>query len=180
MPVVDLAKSIGWHTTVVDTNARVSSRERFNKADVVLLCRPEEVLEQVRLTERTAVVTMTHNYLHDLELLKNLLPESLRYVGCLGPKRRTERLLLEVAAGDEGLASDYLQQLQAPVGLDIGAETAEEIALAIVSEIKAVWSERRGGQLRDRKGTIHGAFMTFYGQDSQDFSGCLLTMKAAH
>ena len=158
LPVVDLANSIGWHTTVVDTNARVSSRERFNKADAVLLCRPEDVLDRVRLTERTAVVTMTHNYLHDLELLRNLLPMSLRYLGCLGPKRRTERLLLEVAGGDERLANDYLQQLQAPIGLDIGAETAEEIALAIVSEIKAVLSERRGGQLRDRKRTIHDAF----------------------
>jgi xanthine dehydrogenase accessory factor len=157
LPVVDLANSIGWHTTVVDTNARVSSRDRFSKADVVLLCRPEDVMEQVRLTERTAVVTMTHNYLHDLELMRNLLPVSLRYLGCLGPKRRTERLLLEVAGGDERLASAYLQQLQAPIGLDIGAETAEEIALAIVGEIKAVLSERRGGQLRDRKGTIHDA-----------------------
>ena len=158
LPVVDLANSVGWHTTVVDTNARVSSRERFNKADAVLLCRPEDVLEQVRLNERTAVVTMTHNYLHDLELLRNLLPVSLRYLGCLGPRRRTERLLHEVAAGDEELANDYFQQLQAPIGLDIGAETAEEIALAIVSEIKAVLSQRRGGQLRDRTRTIHEAF----------------------
>lgn len=123
----------------------------------MLLCRPENVLEQVSLTERTAVVTMTHNYLHDLELLRNLLPMSLRYLGCLGPRRRNERLLLEVAEGDERLANDYRQQLQAPIGLDIGAETAEEIALAIVSEIKALLSDRRGGQLRDRKGKIHGA-----------------------
>ena len=177
LPVVDFANSIGWHTTVVDTNARVSSRERFGKADDVSLCRPEDVLEQVRLTERTAVVTMTHNYLHDLELLRNLLPVSLGYLGCLGPRRRTERLLLEVAAGDERLASEYLGQLQAPIGLDIGAETAEEIALSIVSEIKAVLSERRGGQLRDRNGTIHGSFISV--QNSQDFSGCLV-MGAAH
>ena len=155
LPVVNLARSIGWHTTVVDTSARVSSRERFLNADAVLLCRPEEVLDNVSLTERTLVVTMTHNYLHDLELLRNLLPLSLRYLGCLGPKRRTERLLLEVAAGDERLASEYLVQLHAPIGLDIGAETAEEIALSIVGEIKAALSERSGSQLRDREGKIH-------------------------
>lgn len=157
-PLVDLAKSVGWHTTVVDTRARVSSRERFSNADAVLLCRPEEVLDQVKFTERTAVVTMTHNYLEDLELIRNLLPLSLRYLGCLGPRRRTERLLLEVAAGDERLAREYLRQLHAPVGLDIGAETAEEIALSIISEIKAVLAERKGYQLRDREGTIHSSF----------------------
>jgi xanthine dehydrogenase accessory factor len=157
-PVVDLAKGLGWHTTVVDTNARVSSRERFSNADLVLLCRPENVLDHVKLTERTLVVTMTHNYLHDLELLRNLLQMSLRYIGCLGPRRRTERLLLEVADGDERLAREYLNQLHAPIGLDIGAETAEEIALSMVSEMRAVLSSRTGTQLRERKGTIHETF----------------------
>lgn len=157
LPVVDLARSIRWHTTVVDTRARVSSRERFVNADAVVLGRPEDVLDQVTLSERTIVVMMTHNYLHDLELLRNLLPLPLRYLGCLGPKRRTERLLLEVTAGDERLANAYLRRLHAPIGLDIGAETSEEIALSIVSEIKAVLSQRTGSQLREREGTIHEA-----------------------
>ena len=155
LPVVDLAKRVGWHTTVVDTRARASSRERFSNADLVLLCRPEDVLDQVRFTERTAVVTMTHNYLHDLELLRNLLPLPLRYLGCLGPRRRTERLLLELTAQDERLANEYLRQLHAPIGLDIGAETAAEIALSTVSEIKAVLADRSGAQLRQRTGNIH-------------------------
>lgn len=155
LPVVDMAKSLGWQTTVVDTQARGSSRERFRNAGEVLLCRPEEILDQVKLTERTAVVTMTHNYMHDLELVRNLLPLPLRYLGCLGPRKRTERLLLEVASGDERRAVDLMRQLHAPIGLDIGAETAEEIALSIVSEIKAVLAERTGSHLRNRAGTIH-------------------------
>jgi len=151
LPIVDLAKYLSWHTTVVDTSALISSRERFSKADVVLLCRPEDVMSQVSLSERTSVVVMTHNYLHDLELVQQLLPLPLRYLGCLGPKQRTERLLNE-ASGD----TRYLRRLHAPVGLDIGAETAEEIALSIVSEIKAVLSQRSGAQLRERLGSIHG------------------------
>lgn len=154
-PVVRLAKGIGWHTSVVDTRARATSLERFKEADAVWLCRPEDVGKQVPLSQCTAVVLMTHNYLHDLELLRQLLPLRLRYLGCLGPKKRTERLLLDLATEDTWFVKSNLRRLHAPVGLDIGAETAEEIALSIVSEIKAVLSERAGGQLRQRDGSIH-------------------------
>lgn len=154
-PVVRLAKGLGWHASVVDTRARASSLERFKEADAVWLCRPEDVSKQVPLSERTAVVLMTHNYLHDLELLRQLLPSHLRYLGCLGPKKRTERLLLDLSAEGLWFVRSNLTRLHAPVGLDIGAETAEEIALSIVSEIKAVLSDRAGAQLRHRDGSIH-------------------------
>jgi xanthine dehydrogenase accessory factor len=155
LPVVGLARNLGWHTTVVDTRARTSSRERFHEADTVLLSRPEDVLAQVMLSERTMVVLMTHNYLHDLELLRQLLPLPLPYLGCLGPKQRTERLLLELFDNDTRTAAAQLRRLHAPVGLDIGAETPEEIALSIVSGIKAELSGRTGGHLREREGSIH-------------------------
>ncbi len=155
LPVVAFARSLGWHTTVVDTRARATSFERFADADVVLLCRPEDVSDRVPLTESTAVVLMTHNYLHDLELLQTLLNRRVRYVGCLGPKRRTERLLLELADGTTESANAYLGQLHAPAGLDIGAETPIEIALSIIAEIRTVLSGRDGGLLRKRKGSIH-------------------------
>lgn len=161
LPVVSLAKNLGWHTSVVDTRARVSSIENFQEADAVWLCRPEDVSTQVMVSERTAVVVMTHNYLHDLELLRQLLPLPLRYLGCLGPRRRTERLL-------EELDTRPIDHLHAPIGLDIGAETPEEIALSIVSEIKAVLAQRHGGELREREGSIHewsdaSAFSPFVG-----------------
>ena len=155
LPIVNLAKAVNWHTTVVDTSARASSLERFNNADAVVLCRPEDVLAQVAFTERTVVVVMTHNYLHDVELLRQILLLPLPYIGVLGPKRRTERLLDEVSAGNARLAASYLNRLHAPVGLDIGAETPEEIALSIIGEIKAVLAQRPGAQLRDRAGSIH-------------------------
>ena len=158
LPVVDLAANLGWHTTVVDTRARASSLERFRRADAVLLCRPEDITSQVSLFERTIVVVMTHNYLHDLEILRQLLPMRLRYLGCLGPRRRTERIVMEISAEDSTNVVAALRRLYAPIGLDIGAETPEEIALSVVSEIKAVLSERSGMQLREREGSIHEPF----------------------
>lgn len=158
LPVVDLAANLGWHTTVVDTRARASSLERFRTADAVLLCRAEDVMSQVSLFERTIVVVMTHNYLHDLEVLRQLLPMRLRYLGCLGPRRRTERLVMELSAEDTLNVDAALRRLHAPIGLDIGAETPEEIALSVVSEIKAVLSDRTGAQLREREGSIHESF----------------------
>jgi xanthine dehydrogenase accessory factor len=155
LPILPFARNLGWHTTVVDTRARPSSIDRFAAADAVLLCCPEEVSGNLALTERSAVVLMTHNYLHDLELLKLLLPRRVRYLGCLGPKRRTERLLLELSGGGVTAGDAYLRQVHAPAGLDIGAETPSEIAFSIIAEIKAVLRGREGGLLRNRKGSIH-------------------------
>jgi len=155
LPVVAFARSLGWHTTVVDTRARPTIIERFADVDAVVLCRPEEVGDRVPLTESTAVVLMTHNYLHDLELLKTLLNSRVRYLGCLGPKRRTERLLSELSGGGLVPADPYFDQLYAPAGVDIGAETPLEIALSIIAEIKAVLIGRVGGLLRNRIGSIH-------------------------
>jgi xanthine/CO dehydrogenase XdhC/CoxF family maturation factor len=156
LPILAFARNLGWHTTIVDTRARPASIERFREADAVLLSRPEAVSGNLALTESSAVVLMTHNYLHDLELLKLLLCRRVRYLGCLGPKRRTERLLVELSGGAVAAADAYLRQVHAPAGLDIGAETPSEIAFSIIAEVKAILTGREGGLLRDRKGSIHG------------------------
>lgn len=101
------------------------------------------------------MVVMTHNYLDDARLLKALLPSPVSYLGILGPKQRTLKLLEEINADGFGRANSGLARLHSPVGLDIGAETPEEIALAIVAEIKAVSAARRGGSLRERNAPIH-------------------------
>jgi xanthine dehydrogenase accessory factor len=80
----------------------------------------------------------------------------LRYLGCLGPRARAERLVSELTGGDVELAAKYFAQLRAPAGLDIGAETSTEIALSIIAEIRAVLASRSGGLLRNRLGPIHG------------------------
>ncbi|MGC1394714.1 MAG: XdhC family protein, partial [Coleofasciculaceae cyanobacterium] len=110
---------------------------------------------KVCLNSGTVAVVMTHNYLHDQEILRTLLPSTVSYIGILGPKSRTQQLLSELE--EEGINPTYeqLQRLYGPVGLDIGADTPEEIALAIIAEIKAVLADRGAGFLRNRTQPIH-------------------------
>jgi xanthine dehydrogenase accessory factor len=164
IPLVKIAQFLGWVATVVDTHARDRSLERFADADAVILCRPEAVASRVTLTESTMAVVMTHNYFHDLEVLNVVLNKPLRYVGCLGPKRRTERLLSQLHDASEALDPSWLGRLHAPVGIDIGAETSSEIALSIVAEILAVLRGRSGGALHARQGAIHAKAPALVGE----------------
>lgn len=107
------------------------------------------------LDDRTAAVVMTHNYPRDAVLLETLLKSHTRYIGLLGPRSRTERLLGELKQRGEEPNLVQLAKLHAPAGLDLGAETPGEIALSIAGEIRAVMGGRAGGMLRERKGPIH-------------------------
>jgi xanthine/CO dehydrogenase XdhC/CoxF family maturation factor len=88
IPLVRLAKLVGWHVTVVDARPEYAKRERFSAADTVLCLRPEAVSSDPRivLPPESLVVVMTHNFIHDQALLRTLLPRDLRYLGILGPK----------------------------------------------------------------------------------------------
>jgi xanthine/CO dehydrogenase XdhC/CoxF family maturation factor len=105
-----------------------------------------------RADQRTAAIVKSHNYGRDFAALSHLLKLDLPYVGLLGPRKRRDQLLSAVL--DSGIAIDA--ELFAPAGLDLGAETPEEIALALVSEIQAVFADASAGPLRDRKAPIHG------------------------
>jgi xanthine/CO dehydrogenase XdhC/CoxF family maturation factor len=105
-----------------------------------------------RADERTAAIVKSHNYGRDFAALRHLLQLDLRYVGLLGPRKRRDQLLNALL--DDGVSLD--SELFAPAGFDLGAETPEEIALAIISEIQTVFAEASGKSLRDRKVPIHG------------------------
>ena len=107
------------------------------------------------LDDRTAAVVMSHNYERDLALLAAIVPSPARYIGVLGSRARTRELLAALAKGGRKPTRAQLDRIHAPVGLDIGSETPAEVALSIVAEIQAVFSGRRGGALRARKGPIH-------------------------
>lgn len=156
LPLLHLARTLGWRVTVVDVRSRRATLNRFAEADEVLLCAAEDLAAHLSLSESMAVVIMTHNYLFDVELLRALLPSPVRYLGILGPKQRTLKLLEEIEDDLLGLSAAEFTRLHSPVGVDIGAETPEEIAVSIICEIKAVCSARRGGFLRDRNAPIHG------------------------
>lgn len=155
IPLTEMAAILGWQTTVVDGRANYATPERFPAAQQVLVAKPQQVLPKIKLDEQTVLVLMTHNYNYDTAMLRQLLPLCLPYVGVLGPKKKLVRMLDELQ--EEGLqfGEKELESIYGPVGLDVGAETSEEIALAIVSEIKAVLSKRAGTSLRDKQDVIH-------------------------
>jgi xanthine/CO dehydrogenase XdhC/CoxF family maturation factor len=107
------------------------------------------------LDERCAAVVMSHNYERDVALLAALLASPCRYVGVLGGQVRVTRLLDELKRHGTPVTPAQRARLHAPVGLDLGAETPSEVALSIAAEIQAVFADRRGGALSERKGPIH-------------------------
>ncbi len=154
-PLVRLAKELGWHVTVVDPRAAYATRERFPLANDIIVAAPEELLGRPIVSAWEAAVVMSHNYHNDLRFLRALLPATLRYLGVLGPKSRTESLLRDLAAGGLTPTARQMERLYGPVGLDIGANTPEEIALAVVAEIRAILAGRSGSPLRKSDRPIH-------------------------
>lgn len=154
-PLVRLAHELGWWVTVADSRPAFATRERFPEADEVILAGDHEVAQKVRIDRRTFVVVMTHNFLHDLTILRGLLGTPARYIGLLGPRARTERLLGDLAKEGIALPDAQRARLYGPVGLDLGAESPEEIALSILAEILAVQRGRSVTSLRSRPGPIH-------------------------
>lgn len=154
-PLARLAKELGWHVTVADSRSALATRARFPTADR-LQARPiADLARDWTSDEPTLAVVMSHRYADDLSYLRALLPRALGYVGQLGPRSRTDRMLRELAAEGGDLAPAQLAKLHAPVGLDLGGDTPESVALAIVAEIQARLSGRTPGFLRDRPGPIH-------------------------
>ncbi len=144
-PLVRMAKELGWFVGLQDHRPAFARLERFPDADQVLAGHPAQVLRSLTLDSRSAVVLMTHNYAKDLESLRLLLPSEAGYLGLMGSRARGKKLVGELAA--EGLRPDH--RLHTPVGLDLGADTPETIALAILAEIQAGLTGRSGQALRN-------------------------------
>lgn len=155
IPLVQFAAALGWRVVVVDQRERFLSADRFPGAQQFLRAEPGQAASVVPMDARTYVVVMTHNYLHDRDLLRGFLATDAPYVGMLGPKQRSEKILAELRAEGTAFSDRDPARIFGPVGLDLGGEGPEEIALAVVGEIVAVESGRRGGFLRDRLGPIH-------------------------
>lgn len=154
-PVVRLAFALGWAVEVVDGRRAFARPERFPEAAAVRLCEPEAVADEIAVDGDTLALVMTHHYLHDRAIVAALLRSPARYLGVLGPRRRTEDLLADLRRDGLAVEDEALERLFAPAGLDLGAEGPEAIALAVVAEMQAVLAGRAGGWLRERKGPIH-------------------------
>ena len=153
LPVVRLGTELGWDVTVVDHRPLIPEHAaRFPAARVVECTDPSTLTAAVRTTPATAAVVMSHHYARDLEYVRALLASDAAYIGVLGPRARSERMLAAMTEDERAAAGE---RVFAPVGLDTGGDGPESIALSIVSEISAVMDRRPAGHLRDRNAPLH-------------------------
>jgi xanthine dehydrogenase accessory factor len=155
MPLVKMAGALAWHITLLDGRPSYATCQRFPGVQDILVTDAAQALSQLTLDKQTVFVLMTHNYKYDLALLQQLIKEDVPYIGVLGPKKKLARMLGELE--NEGIADRDRKpdSVYGPVGLDIGAETAEEIAVSVIAEILAVLSSKPGKSLRDKPDRIH-------------------------
>lgn len=153
IPLAQLATILGHELVLIDGRKALATQQRFPSAINIIQGPAEEVCQQLETDSATVALLMTHNFEYEAVVLEHLLPLELLYIGVLGPKRKTGKLLQRLAT--KGLKPST-NKLYAPVGLDLGAETSEEIALAILAEIAAVLRKKQAGSLRDKQGPIHG------------------------
>jgi xanthine dehydrogenase accessory factor len=143
MPLTELARILGYRTIVIDGRPRFATRERFPGVDELRIGIPSELILDHPLTPETALILVAHDYKYDLPVLRHALGTNVGYIGMLGSARRGATILRFLR--DEGMADDVLARVRVPIGLDLGARSAPEIALAILAEIQAV---RGGGSCR--------------------------------
>ena len=149
-PLAQLAQQMGWLVTVTDECAAKALPVRFPGVEQTVHLKRGSAVSTLQPNAHTAAVLLSHNYGYDKAVLNQLIDTEAFYIGILGPRKRFQRLDSEF----EGRLGK-MPAVHAPVGLDIGAETPFEIAMAIVSEVQAVYADRMGGKLKAREGFIH-------------------------
>lgn len=154
IPLADMADLLGWTVTVIDGRATHATQQRFGKANLGV-GKPKELINQLELDERTAVVLMTHNYNYDIAMLEELVSTSVSYIGLLGPAAKRDRMLDELEQKGIVVGEAVLQKIYGPTGLDLGAEVSAEIALSVTAEIMAVMLQKEPVHLREKPLPIH-------------------------
>ncbi len=148
-----IGKFMGYRVTVCDARPVFATRERFPSADEVVVAWPDEFLKTAEVDGRSVICVLTHDPKFDIPVLKEALKTEAGYIGAMGSRRthdnRTARLK------EEGVSEEQLSRIASPIGLDVGARTPEETAVAIAGEIVALHTGHSGGRLADRSGPIH-------------------------
>ena len=151
--VARIGKFMGYRVTVCDARPVFATRERFPTADEVVVAWPDEFLKTAEVDARTVICVLTHDPKFDVPVLQAALKTPAGYIGAMGSRRthnnRTARLK------EEGVTEGDLARISSPIGLDIGARTPEETAVAIAAEIIALRTGHSGGRLSERSGPIH-------------------------
>jgi len=156
IPLYSLALQLGWVVTIADPRPTYATKARFPRAATVIGGSIQNLIDQSLLNQETLCVIMTHHYIHDLPLLKGAIQASCRYIGLLGPKKRADKILSDLVSEGLMISSTTRDQLHAPVGLNLGGDTPQSVALSIVSEIQAFLTKQDARPLKDRNKPIHG------------------------
>lgn len=153
--VARVGKFMGYRVIVCDARAVFATRERFPSADEIVVAWPDEYLKTAEVDGRSVITVLTHDPKFDVPVLKRALDTPAGYIGAMGSRRthdnRTARLK------EEGVTDEQLARISSPIGLDLGARTPEETAIAIAAEIVALRTGHSGGRLAERSGPIHSA-----------------------
>jgi xanthine dehydrogenase accessory factor len=148
------AKLLGFTVIVSDARAKLATEERFPDADQIIQAWPDEALSELDIQPNTYVAILTHDPKFDEPALLGTIETKARYIGAVGSRKtnrdRRERLI------EAGLSEDSLSRIRGPIGLNIGAETPEEMAISILAEIIAIRHGRPGGPLTEATGNIRG------------------------
>ena len=153
VPLVKVGHQLGWYVSVVDHRPVVPEHEeRFPGARLLECAEPEKLESAVAITRSTAAVVMSHHYARDLQYVRALLASDAQYIGVLGPRARSERMLEDMSGPEKTVAAS---RIFAPIGMDLGGDGPEAIALSIAAEVSAVLDSRDGGHLRDRNAPLH-------------------------
>jgi xanthine dehydrogenase accessory factor len=152
VPVAKLAGEVGFRVHVIDTRPLFANRERFPTANEVIVGFPGEIARSREFTQNSFALLLAHAAKHDLPVLEVLLRSDIRYIGVLGSARRAGVLATNLQ--EMGFTKAEITRLHIPVGLDIGAESIEQMAVAVVGELLMVRSGRTGKSMRLVKGTM--------------------------
>jgi len=154
-PLIEVANLLGWRISLMANLLKIDKRKLHlvHKA-----YHHKNVDFPNSLTQRTAIILMTHDYNKDAQFLAHSLQTKAEYIGILGPKKRGERLIEQLRQVQPHLVENNTNKIHFPIGLDIGGITPEEIALSMVAEIQAFFAKRQGGFLHKRPIPIHAEF----------------------
>jgi xanthine dehydrogenase accessory factor len=153
-PLTRLARMLGYRVLISDARAKLATEERFPEADDVIVAWPDEAIARYAIGRNAYIAILSHDPKFDEPALLGALDSKARYIGAVGSRKtnrdRRERLI------NAGVSEESLSRIRGPIGLDIGANTPEEMAVSIMAEIIAARRGRSGGALTDATGSIRG------------------------
>ncbi|GAB4112074.1 MAG: XdhC/CoxI family protein [Candidatus Caldatribacteriota bacterium] len=131
--VSELAKMLGFKVTIIDERKEFANQERFPETDRILTEEVEEALKLLEITPSTYIIIVTRGHLKDEEVLAGVIKTKACYIGMIGSRKKNETVFQHLR--EKGITEEELEKVYAPIGLDIGAQTPEEIAVSIMAEI---------------------------------------------